>query len=432
MNMLNTKIPYAVELDGTLFFQDKGRLSALPSLTQLKGDCKVMTDFQDAIARTMTVEADTRYVELMISRKLQETGEFDEPVTVITHWKKKRGKNTSDIFFTALPAKRYLQYMELVSEYRNHMVLIPLQSILLSILKKYGKTQPIAAIFQHGRFADVLIGTHRKIWYANRVVAFDESKEQIDALWETVRGDIDTAGDDHHHKVGKAYVVTWIDSGALPEWSQADDPEVIGLDEEKMVMDDEELGASLPTVLHQASSSHAVASIKDKLLFKSRCIIPALNILLLAGALLMGSFGLWHQFQSNALQNEIQTSLRQAKAVRAKVPNHIQPVDYEKTLNFVQRLWSCTKLPTYRQILADVGQGIDGVLQVENIKAEYSDNKVDIKAFGSAQAPFETSYKAYQELRDRILQRGYRLVDDRFDTRINASHFVLQFAKEAQ
>ena len=31
----------------------------------------------------------------MVRRNLQETGEFDEPVTVITHWKKKKGNRKS-------------------------------------------------------------------------------------------------------------------------------------------------------------------------------------------------------------------------------------------------------------------------------------------------------------------------------------------------
>jgi hypothetical protein len=430
--MLNQSLPYAVELDGTLSFHEKGRLHDLDSLKNLKGDCRVVTDFQDAIARTMTVEADPRYVELMISRKLQESGEFDEPVTVITHWKKKRGKNTSDIYFTALPAKRYLQYLDLVGEHADHLVLLPLQSILLSVLTKYGKNKPVAAVFQHGRFADVLVGTRRKVWYVERIVAFDESQEQIDALWSTVRTDIDTAGNDNHQPVGKVYVVSWIDSGPLPEWSEENDPDLLPLDEQTMVQDEREVRASLPTILHQTPAGQSVASSKDRLLYGARRMIPALNVLLLLCALVMGAAGIWYQFQSAGLQDEIRAHIEQAKLVSASVPKYIQPVSYEKTLDFVQRLWTCRNLPTYRQILADLGQGVDGILRVKNIKADYSDDKVQIKAYGIAQAPFEVSYKAYQKLRRRLSQRGYRMIDDRFDTRINSSQFVLQFVKEVR
>ena len=107
-------------------------------------------------------------------------------------------------------------------------------------------------------------------------------------------------------------------------------------------------------------------------------------------------------------------------------------MNYQGTLAFVERLWACRNLPTYNQILSDVGQGIDGTLRVENIKADYSDHAVQIKVFGTAEASFETSYRAYQKLRNRLSRRGYRMIDERFDTRINASQFVLQFIKEAR
>lgn len=430
--MRNKNLPYAVELDGTLSLHQKGRLTSVTSLKNLKGDCRVVTDFQDAIARTMTVEADSRYVELMISRKLQESGEFDEPVTIISHWKKKRGKNTSDIFFTALPAKRYFQYLEWVGDHSDHLVLLPLQSVLLTVLEKYGKDNPVAVVFQHGRFADVLIGTRRKIWHANRVVAFDESKEQIDSLWESLRTDIETVGNDHHQPVGKVYVVSWVDSGPLPDWSSDGDPELIPLSEQAVVMGDDEITASLPRIIHQIPASNAVASLKDRLFYGARRMIPVLNTVLLLCALVSGAFGLWYNVLSAGYQEEISAGMERVRTIQASISKYAQPADYQGTLAFVEELWTCHKLPTYHRILSDVGNGIDGTLRVENIKADYSDNSVVIKAFGTADAPFEVSYKAFQKLRKRLSQRGYNLIEERFDTRINTSQFVLHFTKEAQ
>jgi hypothetical protein len=425
-------LPYAVELDGSLTHHQNGRLSQLTSLKNLKGDCRVVTDFQNAISRTMTIEADSRFVELMISRKLQESGEFDEPVTVISHWKKKRGKNTSDIFFTALPAKRYFQYLELVGEHADHLVLLPLQSVLLSVLKIYGKDKPVAVVFQHGRFADMLVGTRRKVWYANRVVAFDESQEQISALWETVRTDIETVADDHYQPVGEVYGVTWTDTGPLPEWSADGCPEFIPLREETLDMAGQEVRASLPCIIGKTAAGHAVASFKDRLFYGARRMMPALNMVLLLGALVAGTVGIWYHVLSAGLQEKIEAKLVQVQTINTRLPKRMQPVNYERTLDFVDQLWTCHNLPTYQQILSDVGKGIDGTLRVENIKADYSDDRVEIKAFGTAEAPFETSYKAYQKLRKRLLQRGYQMTDERFDTRINASQFVLHFAKEVR
>lgn len=428
--MLKQTVPYAVELDGTITRHHNGTLQTLTSLSNIKGDCRILTDFQDAMARTMTVEADTRYVELMISRKLQETGEFDEPVTVITHWKKKRGKNLSDIFFTAIPAKRYLQYLEWVADHQDHLIVLPLQSILFTMLKKFGKDHPVAVVLQHGRFADVLVGTSSKVWFAHRVVAFDHSEEQIKALWETVRSDIDTAGQERRQTVDKVYTASWVDSGPLPQWSEKGDPQLIALDEVVMEQDGQQVRASLPEMIYCTPAGQAVASPKDKLFHGARRMLPTLNAILLIGAIVMGGLGLWYHAQANGRQARIETVHQQLRQMRAKVPNTIEPVPFESTLEFVQRLWSSRKLPTYRQILSDMGQGIEGALRVKNIKAEYTQDKVKIKAYGTAHAPFEASYKAYQALRRRLSSRGYQLIDDRFDTQINASDFVLQFTKE--
>lgn len=430
--MWNKTLPYAVELDGTLSFHEKEGCSYIKSLKDLKTDCRVVTDFQDAIARTMTVEADTRYVELMISRKLQESGEFDEPVTIIPHWKKRRGKNASDIFFTALPSRRYFQYKEWINEHPDHIILLPLQSVLLSVLKQYGKDRPVAVVFQHGRFADVLVGTRSKIWHANRVVAFDESQEQIRNLWETLRSDIDAVGVDQHQPVRKVYAVTWVDSSPLPDWPDDDGPDLIPLDEQAMEINDEWVRASLPQMIHRTPVRNAVASPKDRIFYGARRLIPVLNTVFLLGALILGGLGIWYQSVSSKYQEDIEAGLRRVDAFHTNLSTNLQPVNYQGTLDFLEQLWMCRNLPTYRQILSDVGQGLDGTLRIENIKADYSDDAVQIKAFGTAEAPFEASYKAYQKLRNRLTRRGYRMIDERFDTRINASQFVVQFEKDAR
>ena len=427
--MFNNAMPYAIELDGGLIRGDKGELHPLSDLSHIKGNCRVVSDFQNAIARMMTVEADARYVELMISRKLQETGEFDEPVTVIPHWKRQRGKNTTDIFFTALPSKQYFRYLELVAEHRDHLIILPLQCLLLTMIRKYAGQRPVAAAIQHDRFADILIGTRKKIWYANRVVAFDNSDEQMQALWETIRSDIDAVGKQQHQPIQSLYTANWIDSGPLPRWTDADAPELISVEECPVTMDQKQLKASLPVLIHETSVRHAVASRADKLFCMARRALPYFNCALLLAALLLGGYGMWHKNRSAALTGQIQNLRRAAIQIQEKIPAQAESVPYEPTLAFVQSLWSCRNLPTYNQILNDVSQDMDGALKIENINANYTDDKVEVKAFGRVNAPFETAYKGYQALQNRLRRQGYTIVDQRFDTQINASSFLIHFVK---
>ena len=72
--MKHRAVPYAVELNDTYIIGHRGRLKAVDNLRGLKGDVHLFTDLQGAISKTMAVESDIRYAELMISRKLQEDG----------------------------------------------------------------------------------------------------------------------------------------------------------------------------------------------------------------------------------------------------------------------------------------------------------------------------------------------------------------------
>lgn len=428
--MLNPLMPYAVELNGSIFQSQHGELAPLDDLGHIEGDCLVVTDFQDAIARTMTVEADTRYVELMISRKLQETGEFDESVTVITHWKKKRGKNVTDIFFTAMRSKQYYHYLEMVAEHGGHLVLLPLQSILLTMLQKYGKAQPVAVVFQHDRFADVLIGTRKKVWYANRVVAFDSSDEQMTALWETLRSDIASVGTEHRRPINHVYVADWIDNWGLPQWTDDDGPELIPVEKSTVSLDQAPTQVSLPILIHETPKRNAVASRKDKLLLAARRVLPYFNAAMLLAVFLLGVCGFWYDRQADLFSAQIEKMHQDAVEIQRQIPLWTSAVPYKSELNFIQGLWISRQLPTYSQILQDVRQGMSSTLKIENLNAIYSDGKVEVKAFGSVSAPFETAHKRYRALQDRLRKRGYRILTEQFDTQINASSFLIHFAKE--
>ena len=428
--MLNRTAPYAVELDGELSVCLEGEVRPLDEVRHLKGNCRVVSDLQGAIARTMTVEADSRYAELIISKKLQETGEFDEPVTVIAHWKKKQTKHSTQIFFSALPTRSYLQYLELVREFPHHLLLLPLQSVLLAALHKKANTGPAAVVFQHDRFADIIVGTSRQVWYANRVVAFDASAEQIENLWDTVRTDIQSVGRDHRRPIHKVYLLTWTTTQPLPSWGDPDGLEVVHLDEESVRQDNQERNASLPAWVARTPGASAIASSVDRACFRARRILPYVNMLFLLLALICASGGYRYQRQTLSLQLQID-NLRQNEAKMKKWPVMASSQEtYKPIMTLLEQLWRSRALPGYSQLLRDLSAGPGSDLKLEVLKADYDDRKVRIEAFGTSRAPFEVSYKAYQGLQQQLRQRGYDITQERFDTRIDRSDFMIQYAKE--
>lgn len=433
--MMNTSMAYAVELDGNYMVGQKGRLQRADSLRSLKGDYLLFSDLQGAISRTMAVESDIRYAELMLSRKLQEAGEFDEPVSIITHWKKKRGKNTTDISFTALPSRRYFQYLDQVSQHPSHLMVLPLFSMLWDVLRRRARRRPAAVVFQHDRFADLMVGTANRVWYAGRAVAFDNSDEQIRSLWDTVRTDIRTVGDEHHQSIDTLYAVTWIDSATLPQWPESEGLSIVALDTDAIVCDGESCQASLPGLIHAGLARPALAPAKEKMLFGARRLLPYLNILLLLAAVAGIAAGIWYQHQGNMLQQVFEQLQARADRIRAQVPASFESrasTDYEATVEFIDQLWASRRLPTYQQVLNDFSMGTDTTLQVKNLKADYKDARVEVDAFGTMGASFEASYTAYQRLLSQLRRRGYRVLEERFDTRIRNSDFTLKLVKEAR
>jgi hypothetical protein len=428
--MLKWIAPYAVELDGSLSVCVRGELQPLDGLRRIAGDCRVVTDLQGAVARTMTVEADSRYVELMISKKMQESGEFDEPVTVISHWKKKQARNTTDIFFTALPTKRYYQYLEMVKESRDHLVLLPLHSVLLAALRQKSGHGPTAVVFQHERFADVIVGTRDKVWYANRAVAFDTSSEQIQNLWETIRTDIQAAANEHRRSIHKIHVLTWTTSHSLPQWTDPEAPELVLMDEKTVREDDNLQMVSLPAVVHGTSGGQAIATGWEKAFYSARRVLPYVNMLLLLLTLVCTVGGLWYRHKAVDLRNQLAVLHANAVKINERSAADVSLENYAPVLKFLEELRDARSLPGYGQLLRDFSTGAGSNLQLEVFKADYDDDKVRIEAFGTARAPFDRSYGAYQGLQQKLQLRGYKILEQHFDTRIDRSDFTLRLVKE--
>lgn len=429
--MLNRTMPYAVELDGELSVCTEGQVHFETDLSRIEGECLMVSDFSGAVTRIMTIEADARYVELMISKKLQETGEFDEPVTVLTHWKKKQSKNSTRIFFTALPSKRYYQYLARVKEHKDHLLLLPLQSVLLKTLRRHCGSQPCAVVFQHDRFADIIAGTQREIWYANRVVAFDTTPEQNENLWDIIRTEVSVVGQEHHQSIASVFLLTWISSQSLPQWPDSDLPELVTVEEETIVNENgDPVSFSLPVMLKATNTGNAIASGLEKACYGAKRLLPYLNILFIILAIVLTGAGFWYRHQTQEMKQQVADLQQRAVSLRQRGEISFSLVDYKPILDFTDQLWTARSLPGYIQVLRDLSNGLGSALELKSLKADYTAGGVEIEVFGSAVSSFENSYKAYQELQQQLRRRGYAIQSEKFDTQINRSDFMMRLSKE--
>ena len=420
---------YVIELDGSTYGFIGDGLEKIIDLKDIGGDKWLVTDFQEAVSRTMTVEAEYKYVELVVRRKLQESGEFDEPVSIITHWKKKKGKNTTDIFFTAIPTRTYYKYIDQIREDQDSVMLFPLYSVLFGILKNIRTKDPVAVVFQHDRFADLIIGTKTRVYYVNRCVAFDAEEEQIASLWDTVRTDIKAIESENRIKVTKVFSLTWIDSGALPEWPEDMETEFYSFEDTAVPFDGAIHNISFLNATRMQSGLGSISSLMEKTFYYTKKSISYLNvILLLAVILLAGGYFRYHQ-KADQLHEEFMALDKKIDRIQLESPLAISKKRYENTLSFIRDLNFYRSAPSYKKIINDISDATSSDMKVSVLKMDYTDDEVCIEIFGQIKAPFDIAYKGYQSFMGILRQNGYTVKESRFDTEIRDSQFLVKFVK---
>jgi len=421
--------PYVIELDGVIYHFSGNRLEQIVDLKDIEGDKWFVSDMQEAITRTMTVEAPVRYVEVMVRRKLQESGEFEEPVSIITHWKKKKEKNITDIFFTALPTRLFYQYSDQIRGHEDSVILFPLFSVLYYVLKHMRPQDPVAIVFQHSRFADLIIGTKKRIYYANRCVAFDTSEEQISSLWDTVRTDIKTVETENRIKMANILLINWVGSGAVPEWEEDLENKLYSMEEEAISFKGKEYHLSFLKAIRMLSGVRGISSPTEKTLYYTRKWAPYLNTLFfLAGLILIGGY-FWYDQKVDLLLKDLIALEGRKTAIQMKAKQEIPQIEYKETFSFVRDLAFYQRAPSYKEVINDISGACSSDMRVDVLKMDYSKDEMMVEIFGKIKASFGRAYKGYQTFAETLTQKGYIVKESRFNTEISSSEFLIKFTK---
>ena len=421
---------YAIELDGETFSFSERRLEQIHDLDEIKGDMWLVSDMKGSISGAMTVEAPAKYAEVTVRRRLQETGEFDEPVSIITHWKKKKGKNTTDIFFTALPTRIRYQYFDWIREHEDSVALFPLFSVLYSVLKKLRPQEPVAVIFQHNRFADLIIGTKKRVYYANRCVAFDESEDQVFALWDTVRKDIKAAETENRIKVTRAFNLSWLKNKVVPEWPEEMKSEFYSIEDEIISYGGEEHRLSFLKAAGMMSGTDGIAPGREKIFYYAQRFAPYLNGIFFLGAILLLAGFFWYNYKVDALKRDLTIMDKRKSEIRMEISHEIPQVPYKEILAFVQDLAYCHNAPSFKEVINDISDALSAGMKVNILKMDYSTAEVMAEIFGKAEISFDTAYMGYQTFEKILKAKGYVVDESKFNTEISSSEFLIKIRKK--
>jgi hypothetical protein len=420
---------YFVELDGTTYRWTTDGMRQIGDVEHETGDRWHVTDMQRSISRVMTVEAPAKYADVVVRKMLQETGDFDEPVATITHWKQKRSKNTTDVFFTAVPTQLHQNYVDRLTDADDCVMLVPLYAYLYAVLKHFKSKNPVAVVFQHDRFADLLVGSSKRVYYASRCTAFDTSDEQIRNLWETVRVTIQSAEQELGLKVARLYVLDGFD-GKNPEQARVFGNN--GVQSEEIDQDSNNYRTEkfpFARALMLLGGSDSASPPIEKAYYYAKRLAPYLWSIFLLAFLMTGGAYLGFEIKSNQLAKEIETLQQQVIKTRIQPAVKIPAEEYLATLRFVSELAGARQIPSYKQMINEINEAVFSDMIVEVLKIDYAGGEILLEIFGSIHAPFDKAHAGYQQFLDTIEQRGYTVVESRFDTIINESNIVLKLKR---
>ncbi len=427
--MITRPQKYIIELDGICYKLNGKILEQIPNLSNITDDCFLISDFGLSNSRTMIVDSDVRYSELMVRKKLMESGEYNEPVTVITHWKKAKGGNSTLIFFTSLPTRIFSQYQNNTSSQDGCIILFPLYSILYSVIQKNRSNKPVAVLFQHNRFGDLLIGTRREIFYANRCVSFDTSDEQIKTLWETIERDIKTAEADNGIKIEKLILVNWLDSSKLPMHDENTHFEYSSLQKEVIHFCNEPLELSFFNAVRMESIRNSISKPIEKAAYFTKKITPLANILCVLMILFFTGACLFSANRTQQLDKTIIQTRREIIEIQKQIPILPETVGYQDTLSFVKKISTYRETPSFQFVMNDLSSTWFAEMKLETLKINYTSDSIQLELFGKISSSFNSAYKGYQNYLHTLKKRGYHLTENRFDTEIQNSQFFIKLSR---
>ncbi len=427
--MFAAKRDYIIELSGRLYFCSENNVTQIEDLKDVETDAWFISDMSEAVSRVMTVETPAKYSDVMVRKALQEAGEFDEPLHVISHWKKKKGKQLSENFFTALPVRLFSLYREQISEKEDCVLLFPLYCVLFRLLRRTNPKGPVALVFRHSHFADLIIASSKQVYFANRCTVYEEFIDQIDVLWETIKVDIRATEAEKRIKVEKVLLLNWMDVDIDSEWPKDMRCEYYPLESEDFVFEGKDISSSFLKAVSLLFATDAVSGLQEKFFYYSRRAAPYLNAFLLVLVLLLSGGYYWYGKKSNQLEEKIKTVESRLLALKDDKP--LPKISYKETLKFIEELDRYSRLDSFKKTVGDVSEALSRSMSIEILKVNYGKEEIKLEALGKVEADFDTAYKGYQAFVDALRQKGYSVMPGSvFNTEIRQADFLLKIRKK--
>ncbi|MBF0125945.1 MAG: hypothetical protein HQM02_01930 [Magnetococcales bacterium] len=475
-----------VDVDGATYLLRRRTAELLETMTSVKGNKWVLSDFGGAPPKFLTVEAPVKYAEIVAQRRLLEMGETGEHARICTHWKRARGKTTTDLFCTVVEGELYSAFEDRAHDDSNHHLLFSVHALLFATLREHSRNKTVLVMFEHDRHVDLLLGRSGQVLASSRASVYAYSPEARESLAETVGQEIRSMLADVTGKLELMVHFSWLvgeetegssttghssitgssgfsafgadtrDASTSTGWAATGESAVtLGKEQTRMMsaewahklaksldvplkslkprMHDsrgqEFVASSLPAALQALTVSDSSSPALDRMQYLAQRSVPLVTFfsLLLVAGLYLGA--LWLQRQSNLMADETMKLTDIVSSAAMKV----EPVDpgYQKVVAFTDNLSRLKVAPSLQGILTDVTKSLSGRIQFDQVVVEYdAQAKAVLTLKGRVKSGFPQASQEHEAFISSLTSRNYRVLKSDFSTDVMELQFTLKLERE--
>ncbi len=424
---------FIIELDEATYCLDGSTLNLSPhDFQSINGYGFLISDFSNSfVTGVMNVDANIKYAEAIVARNLRDDGEFDEPVSVIPHWKQKKGKKSTDIFFTAIPSKIYHRYIDRINQHEDLLTLVPVFSVLGKFLQRIARKDSVAVVFFHSRFADIVIGKKDCFYHAVRCVAFEGGDNRSFNLWNIVGQEISNLEREKSIKIQRVISLNWIDTEHVVYDMSNCGAECFVFNEEPVEFDGGIRNISFLRVVRMCSvfKDTGLHLHTGGLLYLSdRLFIPAMMVIVLFTCAMISGYFLYNS-ETAKLKRDIVSTMSGIRHMRETALTSVpENKDYLDVIKFVDSLLYIRKVPSYRKVVNDISSSIYASIIINDLKIDYTQRTMQAELSGTVNSSFDKAYRDYRLFLSNLREKGYFIDKSGFDTEIERSEFMLKFS----
>lgn len=442
---------WIVDLDGLAHRLGEGRAEPVADPAALQGDKWVVSDLGGAMARFMTVEAPKAYAEVVARRRLQESGEAQEHTRLLTHWKRARGKTSTELYCTVAEGERLRVHEDRAHDDPHHHLLFSVHVLPYLLLNQQPKDRTVAVLFEHDRHVDILIGRAGQVLAASRVSSYGSGRAAKENLAESIASELRALVIGAKVTLNRILHFGWLLGEGADETERAGEQQrlreatwvgelgrTLQLPFETLPAtvlkrsDDGFIVSAVPSLLRELTVSQASLPVVDRLQYQAQRLLPTVLAIAFGLTVLLFLTGVWFNTRAGLLDAEANRIERELTVATAK-PEPVDPA-LGKMVTFVDGLARLREAPSWRELLKELHDAAEGRRIVfDQVTIEQDDAaRIQLTLKGRVQELFDVASADFEAMAGRLRERGYGILSRELSTDVTELRFNLKLERGAR